>query len=79
MLSADEFGADESLGRFDVAFSAALREHLSHGTLRFFASITRLGDPEFLITLSAVVAVILAAFRRSLLAAAWIVATVVAD
>jgi hypothetical protein len=56
---ADELGADESLGRFDAALSAALREHLSHRTLRFFAAITRLGDPEFLITLSAVVAVIL--------------------
>lgn len=73
---ADELGADESLGRFDAALSAALREHLSHGTLRFFAAITRLGDPEFLIMLSAVVAVILAAARRSLLAGAWIVATV---
>jgi undecaprenyl-diphosphatase len=73
---ADEIGADESLGRFDVELGTALREHLSNGTLRFFSVITRLGDPEFLIVLSTVVAAGLLALRRRGLASAWIVATV---
>jgi membrane-associated phospholipid phosphatase len=72
----DEIGADESLGRFDVELGAALREHLSYGTLSFFSVITRLGDPEFLIVVSTVVAVGLLALRRRTLAGAWIVATV---
>ena len=73
---ADEIGADESLGRFDVELGTALREHLSNRTLRFFSVITRLGDPEFLIVLSTVVAAGLLALRRRTLAGAWIVATV---
>ena len=73
---ADDIGADESLGRFDVELGTALREHLSYGTLRLFSVITRLGDPEFLIALSTVVAVGLVALRRRILAGAWIIATV---
>jgi undecaprenyl-diphosphatase len=72
---ADEIDADESLGRFDVALSNALRLHLPHDMLRFFSVITRLGDPEFLVALVAVVAFGLLVVRRGALAAAWIVAT----
>jgi membrane-associated phospholipid phosphatase len=72
----DEIGAGESLARFDVELTAALHEHLSYGTLSFFAVITRLGDPEFLIVLSTVVAAGLLGLRRWMLAGAWIVATV---
>ena len=72
---ADEIEADESLGRFDVELGAALRVHVSYGTLRFFAQITRMGDPAFLIVLSTVVAIGLVALRRRALAGAWVVAT----
>ena len=73
---ADEIGADESLGRFDVELGTALRNHVSYGTLRFFALITRLGDPGFLLVLGTVVAAGLLALRRRVLAGAWVVATV---
>ena len=73
---ADEIGADESLGQFDSALSAALREHVSHEVLLIFAMITRLGDPQFLIGFAAVVAGVLLARRRWMLAGAWIAATI---
>lgn len=73
---ADEIGADESLGRFDIALSGALREHISHDMLRFFAMITQLGDPRFLVVLAALVAAVLLAQRRRMLAGAWIAATI---
>lgn len=73
---ADEIGIGESMARFDVALSAALRTHVSDETLRFFSVITRLGDPEFLILLGAVVAIVLLARRRWIMALAWIVAEV---
>ena len=66
---ADEIDADESLGRFDVALSNALRLHLPHDMLRFFSVITRLGDPEFLVALVAAVACGLLVVRRGALAA----------
>jgi membrane-associated phospholipid phosphatase len=71
----DEIGADESLGRFDVQLAAALREHLSYETLSFFSVITHLGDPVFLVVLSAVVAAGLLALRLPAVAGAWLVAT----
>ena len=73
---ADEIGVDESLAAFDVALSAALREHVSHATLRTFAFITHLGDFEFLAGLAALVWAALLVARRWLLANAWLVATV---
>ncbi len=73
---ADEIGIDDSMAGFDVALSAALRTHVSGGTLQFFSVITRLGDPEFLLLLGAVVAIVLLARRRWMLALAWIVAEV---
>ncbi len=73
---ADEIGVGESLADFDIALSAALREHLSRETLHVFSLVTTLGDPEFLIILGAIVAAILLSLRRWTLAAVWIVATV---
>jgi membrane-associated phospholipid phosphatase len=72
----DEIGPGEAVGHFDVALATALGKHLSYGTLRFFAVITRLGDPEFLIALGTIVAAALLARRRWILACAWIGATV---
>jgi membrane-associated phospholipid phosphatase len=71
----DEIGADESLAKFDVALSAALREHLPLETLRIFAVITHLGDGVVLLAIGAVVYAVLALRRLKLLAAAWVVTT----
>jgi membrane-associated phospholipid phosphatase len=72
---ADEIGVGESLAEFDVAFSAALRQHLALDTLRAFSVITRLGDPEVLFAIGAAVFAVLAARRLKLLAGAWVVTT----
>jgi membrane-associated phospholipid phosphatase len=72
---ADEIGADESLARFDVALSAALREHLSRETLRVFSIVTHLGDGAVLFAIGMVVYAVLALRRLKLLAAAWVVTT----
>lgn len=72
---ADEIGADEDLGQFDVALSESLKENVSAGTLLFFSRITRLGDSAFLIALATVIALILLWRRQWLHAGAWIVAT----
>ena len=68
---ADETSAGESLANFDIALSAALREHLAVETLNAFAIITRLGDPEVLVAIGSVVFAVLAVKRGWLLAAAW--------
>jgi membrane-associated phospholipid phosphatase len=72
---ADEIGGGESLAEFDVALSAALREHLSRETLRVFSIITHLGDGVVLFAIGAAVFAVLAARRLKLLAAAWVVTT----
>jgi membrane-associated phospholipid phosphatase len=72
----DEIEVGESLADFDVALSGALRQHLSHGTVRAFAAITDLGDPVMLTALGACVAVVLMAMRRWTVAVAWAVATI---
>lgn len=71
---ADETSADEDLGRFDAALSAALSQHASDEQLRVFAVLTHLGDKAFLIPLVAVVALLLLWRRRWFVAAAWVVA-----
>ncbi len=72
---ADEIGVGESLAEFDVALSAALREHLSLGTLRFFAIVTRLGDVQVLFGVGMIVFAVLAIRQQRLLGAAWVVTT----
>ena len=72
---ADEIAADEDLGQFDVALSAALGRHASDDQLQIFATLTDLGDKGFLIPLAACIAVVLLFRRQWFLAAAWIAAT----
>lgn len=72
---ADEIGAGEWLAEFDVALSAALREHLSFETLRVFSIVTHLGDGVVLFGIGVVVFAVLAVRRQKLLAAAWVVTT----
>lgn len=71
---ADEMGADEDLGQFDTALSAAFGRHASDDQLQTFAIVTHLGDKAFLIPLVAVVALLLLWRRRVFTAAAWVVA-----
>ena len=71
---ADEIGADEDLGRFDIALRAALNRHASDEQLRTFALLTHLGDKAFLMPLVAVVALLLLWRRQRFIAAAWVVA-----
>jgi membrane-associated phospholipid phosphatase len=71
---ADEIGADEDLGQFDLALSTALSRHASDEQLRTFALLTHLGDKAFLIPLVAVVALVLLWRRQRFIAAAWVVA-----
>jgi membrane-associated phospholipid phosphatase len=72
---ADEMAADEDLGQFDSALSAALGRHASDAQLQFFATLTDLGDRSFLIALAGGIAVLLLFRRRWFMAAAWVVAT----
>lgn len=72
---ADEIGADEDLGQFDVALSAALSRHASDQQLQIFATLTDLGDRRFLISFGGVIAVLLLIRRQWFLAAAWVAAT----
>jgi undecaprenyl-diphosphatase len=71
---ADEIGADEDLGQFDVALSAAIGRHASDEQLRTFGLVTHLGDKVFLIPLVAVVALLLLRRRHKFTAAAWVMA-----
>ncbi len=68
---ADEIGVDNELAVFDSALSAELREHVDRDTLATFATITHLGDRDFLVGLALVVTLVLLVRRRWLLAGAW--------
>jgi membrane-associated phospholipid phosphatase len=72
---ADEMAADEDLGQFDVALSAALSRDASDAQLQIFATLTDLGDKRFLIPLAGCIAVWLLFRRKWFLASAWIAAT----
>lgn len=72
---ADEIAADEDLGQFDIALSAALSRHASDDQLRMFATLTDVGDKRFLIPLAGCIAVWLLFRRQWFLASAWIAAT----
>lgn len=71
---ADEIGADEDLGQFDIALSGALSRHASDQQLQTFATITHMGDKVFLVALVLVVAVCLLRRREMFTAGAWVVA-----
>lgn len=72
---ADEIGVDEDLAQFDAELANALSQHLSDSTLRSFALITHLGDPDFLTILATIVTAALLLWKRWLLAGAWVAAT----
>lgn len=72
---ADEIGADEDLGQFDVALSSALGQHASDVQLRTFALLTHLGDKAVLTPLVIAVALLLIWRRQRFMAAAWVVAS----
>jgi membrane-associated phospholipid phosphatase len=72
---ADEIGADEDLGVFDIELSSALSRHASQEQLQTFATLTNLGDKAFLMPLVAVVALLLFWRRRWFEGVAWVVAT----
>lgn len=71
---AEETSADEELGQFDAALSAALSQHASDEQLRVFSTLTHLGDKAFLIPLVVAVALLLLWKRRWFVAAVWFVA-----
>lgn len=71
---ADEIGADEDLGQFDIALSDALSRHASDPQLQTFALLTHLGDKAFLAPLVVIVALWLVWRRQRFIAAAWVVA-----
>jgi undecaprenyl-diphosphatase len=71
---AGTIGADQIVWRFDAAFNDALRASTSERTIRTFAMLTHLGDPLTLTLLGVVVAIVLLARNRRLLATGWIAA-----
>lgn len=71
---ADEMGLDETLGRFDDRLAAALRLQLTSETLRTFAWLTHLGDPEVLAALGLIVGARLLWQGQRGLAMCWIAA-----
>jgi undecaprenyl-diphosphatase len=71
---ADEVATGD-IAAFDEAFTASLRDSTARATLAAFSVATWLGDPDFLIPLSAAVAVTLVWRRRRVMAAVWIIAT----
>ena len=72
---ADEIEPGEDIAAFDDAFTASLRASTTQATLEFFKLATRLGDVAFLFAVATLVALVLIAKRKRLLAAIWIIAT----
>ena len=64
----------ERMGRFDVALTEALRQHLSARTLESFALVTRLGNVSTLTVLSIAVGGFLLYQEQRTLAVVWVVA-----
>ena len=70
----EAFDADEEIGQFDVRLSETLSRELSGATLRFFGTLTHLGDEITLTLLVIAVALLLLSRRRHSLAFGWVVA-----
>jgi undecaprenyl-diphosphatase len=70
---ADELGAEDDMGRFDEAVSDAIAQATPAAAVRFFAVVTRLGDPATLAVIGVAVALLLALRRRHMLVAGWVV------
>jgi len=66
--------ADEEIGQFDSRLSETLSHELSRATLRFFGTVTHLGDQITLTLLVIAVAIVLIARKQRLLAFGWVVA-----
>ncbi len=66
--------ADEEMGLFDTHLAETLSQRLSPHTLRFFATLTHLGDPFVLVALVAVVGLALLWRRQWILALGWLMA-----
>lgn len=71
---ADEIGLDEGLGRMDAAVASELARSASPAALRMFSWITHLGDTAVQAAICVIVALILIARHRRLLAITWIAA-----
>jgi membrane-associated phospholipid phosphatase len=72
---AEEIGLDEGLAGFDHALAQSFHDRLSAGILRFFATVTHLGDFAFMVGLVTLVTIVLCLRREWRLAAAWAIAT----
>jgi membrane-associated phospholipid phosphatase len=70
---AEDVVAGRQLARFDLAFAAALREHVSPGWRSFFVLITRLGSAWIVAPMVGVIAGRLFSRGRKLLGTTWIV------
>ncbi len=69
-----ELGADESLSRFDRAFTDTLRDSVTAPMVQTFAVLTHLGDTATLVGLCIVMAIALALLGRWSLMLGWVVA-----
>lgn len=68
------FDAEEEIGQFDVRLTETLARELPASALRFFGSLTHLGDPLPLTLLVMGVGVLLLVRRQTSLALGWVVA-----
>lgn len=68
------FDAEEEVGQFDVRLTETLARELSPSALRFFGTLTHLGDPLPLTLLVIGVGVLLLVHRQTSLALGWVVA-----
>ncbi len=71
---AENLTGGPEMGELDLVFSAALRQTVSMETLRVFAHITQLGDPNTIIGLGVLVGAVLLVSRHRWLAAGWVMA-----
>lgn len=71
---AEALDVSHQMGRFDMALTLALGQHVSPAVLRVFALVTHLGDVATLTALCILVAVVLLALSQRRLALAWVLA-----
>lgn len=70
----EAFDAEEEIGRFDERLTETLARELPRSALRFFGTLTHLGDPWALTLLVIGVCLVLLARRHTTLALGWVVA-----
>ncbi len=71
---ASQIAPDRTLGLADQALADAIGANVPSAALRFFATVTHVGDPSVLIVLAAVVAVVLWRLDRRALMLGWLLA-----